>query len=225
MNEASAAIISGFVTDLELHFRPHKHPTPKSRMAWLKTITEALRGSSPEVLDRAKRRIIENRANQYFPLVAEIRKACREAADEIRFDQHVQTLPTLRAATGTYWGEDRKTFAAELIKGAPVMAREAAKDGWILALRDFARTHGRLPSPKETYVKDPVDPRHWGNISEVEFCKISAREFTPVYARALSGQMGSKAAEYANTLGSSMLAKREKLSAEVLGKPDISRTA
>ena len=206
MNEASAAIISCFVTDLELHFRPHKHPTPESRMAWLKAITEALRGSSPDVLDRAKRRIIENRSNQYFPLVAEIRKACREAADEIRFDRHVQTLPTLREATGTEWSTERIKLAYDLCKGTQV-GKEAARDGWVLSLWDFVRKHQRVPKGS----------------AEIEACKRGAKEFDEAYAQCVKG--GWAGAEQLVSLGSSMLAKREKLSAEVLGNSDSPRTA
>ena len=198
--------IQKFIGDLALHFSTPKHGSTVAEAAWLKSMVAELRGYSPEVLDRAARRIITTRKYRNFPLVAECRQACRDVAGEIEFDKHVQTLPTLREATGTEWSTERVKLAYDLCKGTQV-GKEAARDGWVLSLWDFVRKHQRVPKGS----------------AEIEACRRGAKEFDEAYAKCVKG--GWAGADQLVALGSSMLAKREKLSAEVLGKPDIPRTA
>jgi hypothetical protein len=135
--------ISKFITDLSLHFAPPKHASPDAEKSWLTTMVTALRGSSPATLSRAKVRMIETRKNRYFPLIAEIREACRHAASEINFDEHVQNLPGLRAATEDY----NFDFADELLKTS--LGHQACREDWHLMMRDFCRVNRRLPQGPE----------------------------------------------------------------------------
>ena len=196
----SAEAIEKFVGDLAMHFSPPKHGSVEAERSWLRTLTDALRGSSAEVLERASRHIVETRKYRNFPLVAECRQAVREAADEVKFEGHLQTLPALRKSIGFDWSDDRKAFALEALKAG--MGRRAAKDNpcWILGARNFFLDHQRLPDEKE--------------ISQL---KRAAGEFGVEYAKCVRGDAGPKSVDL-EKLGASMLAEREKLCAEVLGR-------
>ncbi len=189
-----------FIGDLAMHFSTPKHGSSEAEAGWLKSMVTELRGSSPQVLERAARHIVTTRKYRNFPLVAECRQACRDAADEIKFEQHIQTLPELRKSTGSDWSDDRKRFAAQLIQSA--VGRQAAKDRpcWILRLRDFCRKEQRLPDAKEA-----------------EQLRREAGEFDIEYEKCKRGVAGPWSADL-EKLGASMLARREKLCAMVLGR-------
>jgi hypothetical protein len=197
--------ISGFIAEIAVHFAPPKYDTANERDAWLRSIQTALKGSSSAVLARAAQIIIDRRKNRYFPLVADLREAIREAADELRFDQHMQTLPTLRQSLGDEWTQERVNLAYQLIKCG--MGREAAQDDpcWILGLWHFCRKHQRLPAGQE-----------------IDELKRGAREFDESYLKCVRGQAGP-VGPMLEKLGASMLhgdawKSREKLCAEVLGR-------
>ena len=204
MSRTDDAVVK-FIGDLAMHFTTPKHDTPEGHNTWLKSMVSEMRGSSAEVLDRAARRIIGTRRNRYFPLIAECRQAIREAADEIKFEQHAQTLPTLRQSLGDEWTQERVKLAYDLIKCS--MGREAAQDDpcWILALWHFCRKHQRLPDGRE-----------------IDQCKRDARDFDEAYEQCLRGQAGP-AGTMLERLGASMLKgddwkSRERLCAVVLGR-------
>lgn len=192
--------ISKFITDLAMHFSPPRFDHEHERQAWQKSIMMELHGSAPEVLERAARLIIQTRKNRYFPLIAECRQAARDAADDLRFDGHLQTLPELRRSIGDEWTTERVKLAYDLTNSG--MGREAANDNpsWILALWHFCRRNQRLPDGRE-----------------VEQCKRDARDFDGAYHSVLRGGGGVLAASL-EKLGASMLAKRERLRGEVLGR-------
>lgn len=210
--------ISKFITDLAMHFSPPRFDQEHERQAWQKSIMMELHGSSPEVLERAARLIIQTRKNRYFPLVAECRQATREAAEEIRFEGGLQILPELRPSFGDEWTAERVKLAYDLIKSG--MGKQAAKDNpsWVLALWHFCRRFQRLPDDSRKYEgRTPMEREDYAGCSEIEFCKKSARDFDEAYARCFQAPEGSILAKV-ERLGASMLAKREKLRAEVLGR-------
>lgn len=188
-----------FVSELKDHFSPPRHGSAEAEARWLRNLVEALRGASPTVLDRAKRNIIDTRKNRYFPLIGEIREACREAAREVEFDAHVQTLPALRQATSDEWSTERCKLAYDLVKCE--LGRQAAKEGWILALWHHCRRHQRLPQSQ----------------TEIAACKRISQEFDQSYANCVTGRAGPQSRTL-EALGSSMLAKRKKLAEEVMGR-------
>jgi len=193
----SVDAIQAFVSELKEHFAPLKHGSAEAEARWLRRIVDALRGSSPIVLSLTAKRLIEHRTNRYFPLIGEIRKACREAAEEAKFDEHIKTLPTLRANIAGEWSDERCKLAYDLTHTE--LGRQAAREGWILTLWHHCRKHQKLPQSE----------------AEKAACKKAAREFDQVYAECERGgwPQAGKLAE----LGAHMLAKREKLRAEVLG--------
>lgn len=192
--------IHTFVTGLKDHFSPPKHGTAEAERSWLRAIIEALQGASPEVLARAKQRIIETRKNRYFPLIAEIREACRHAADEVDFDRRAHSFPALAEATGTgvEWSTERVKLAYDLIRTQ--QGKEASRDGWNLALWNFVRKNGKAPQG-----------------AEIERRKREAREFDQSYALCVRGMAGPLSGSL-EQLGASMLAKRKELSDIAMGR-------
>jgi hypothetical protein len=193
--EAEDAIVT-FIGNIAVHYPTPKHETPEAEAIWLKSMVSELRGSSPEVLDRAARHIIQTRKYRNFPLPSECREACRRAAGEIDALRHVETLPTLRKSLGDEWSTERCKLAYDLIKSGT--GKQAAREGWILAMWHFCRKHQRAP----------MGP-------EIDACKREAAAFDEAYDMCLRG------GPFANVLekfGDAVVAKREKLIAEALGR-------
>jgi hypothetical protein len=194
-----SAAVSKFVTDLALHFPP-KHAKPEHETPWLKSMAEALRGYPADILDEAAKHLIATRKYTTFPLPAECKQACLAIAEYRRFLARSEALPGLRKSEGDEWSSERVKLAYDLIKSG--MGRQAAKDDpcWVLGLWHFCRKNQRLPE--------------W---REVEKIRREAGEFDLSYRDCLSGNAGPLSQALAG-LGGSMIAKREKLCAEVLGR-------
>lgn len=192
--------ISKFITELALHFPP-KHARPELETAWLKSMAEALRGTSASVLEDAARRIIQTRKYTSFPLPAECRAACADAADRQRTRADASALPGFACgrSEGDGWTTERLKLAYDLIKTQ--LGKQAAKEDWILAMWHFCRKQQRLPAGHE-----------------IDRCKKEAREFDEAYTEALRGI--GPCSQAVVKLGDSMLAKRKEL-AEGIG---INRT-
>lgn len=211
---STEADISAFISDLAVHYTTPKYDDPKDRQRWLKSFVVELRGASPEVLKRAAQLIINSRKNRYFPLVADCRQAVREAAELVKFEQRLQTLPTLRQALGDEWSQERRDLADQLIKSG--LGKEAANDGWILALWDFCRRFQRLPDDQRYEARNAKEAEDFAGCSELKFCKRAACGFDEAYQQCLRG--GWPQAYELKRLGDSMIAKRERLCQEVLGR-------
>jgi hypothetical protein len=81
------------------------------------------------------------------------------------------------------------------------MGKEAAKEGWILALHDFARENGRLPTG-----------------SEISRVKAVPKGFDDAYALAARGEAGPLGFDLIKHIGNPMIARRKALAARVLGE-------
>ena len=187
--------VSQFITELAVHFG-RKHDTPEAEDAWLKSMVESLRGYSQNTLRAAAKRIINSRTERSFPLPAECKKTCDDiAAQEQREQQGSQLQVDKLPPAFSDW---RIKLADDLIM-CP-MGREAAKEGWILALHDFARENGKLPVGRE-----------------ITRCKSVPKGFDEGYAVCVRGEAG-----WANKalldLGDKMIARRLELRARVLGE-------
>lgn len=195
----STVAISKFITELALHFPP-KHARPELETAWLKSMADALRGTASGVLEEAARHIIQTRKYTSFPLPAECRNACMDIAERqrLRADAGALPHPALGASAGAEWSSERVKLAYDLIKSA--LGKEAVKDRWIGPLWSFCRKNQRLPAGRE-----------------IEACKREAKEFDAAYARCVTGAAGPMSGVLMQ-LGDSMLAKRLKLEAEVMGR-------
>lgn len=169
------------------------------RRLWVSGMVHGLGHYDANVLERAAYYVVNNRTEPGFPRLAECHEACQWI---ISVDKAKETKPLdpnenkNKASPG--WAAK---LADELIC-AGSLGKRAARENWILSLHDFCREKGRLPT--EEY--------------EIKGCIKAARGFDEAYEQVLNGNGGAmtKALE---TLGDSMMRKRERLRTMVLG-PD-----
>jgi hypothetical protein len=176
--------------------------------AWADLMVRELSGFKPEVLERGFQEMVRKRKESRIPTPAECIAACVEAKHWVDAEANEGQLPELRAASNE-WSRERRKLAYDLVHSG--MGKQAAADDpcWVLALWDFCRKNQRLPAGHE-----------------IEECKRDARGFDEAYRNALRGDVVDSHGEVKpmafagglQKLGSSMLAKREKLRAEVLGQ-------
>jgi hypothetical protein len=178
--------------------------------AWTQLMVRNLSGFSSAVLNRAFQDMVSKRKETRIPTPAECIAACSEAKRWLEMDANDGKLPGLREDTkSNEWSTERQRLAYDLVHSA--MGKQAAADDpcWVMALWDFCRKNQQAPAGHE-----------------IEQCKQSARGFDEAYRDALRGEVVNsdgvvKPMAFAGALqklGASMLAKREKLRAEVMGR-------
>ena len=214
--------VLSFVDAVIQHYPPYRWDEEQEK-AWVNTMVRELGGFSDQVLEHAKTTMLRTRTERRIPLVSECINACVEARRWIERDKVASEMPEINKSAGAAYSPEREALANSLIRSA--MGREAAqaRPCWILSLWEFCRDNQRLP----------VGP-------EVSKCQRAAREVEEALAicrrevdvsatpRPVDGWLplaGPADFKLWQRTGINMLAKREKLAAEVLGKPDITRTA
>lgn len=185
--------ISDFIGKLLIHY-PVRFDTEARQDEWIDSLTAAFRSYSADVLQRAAQRIVDTRTDRRFPLVAEIHKVCAQIIYDDGIKQ--QSLGVVQdPEKATPYSESRERWADTLVNGE--LGREAAREGWILALHDYAREHGKLPDrPGAARLKASVA----GFERELDRCRGGGWELAPFLVQ----------------LGTSMLERREKLTDMVL---------
>jgi hypothetical protein len=102
---------------------------------WFAEYESLLRNYEPWVLDAATTRIIGSKKTPGFPLPREVIDACEQVlADDRRVKPRLDVGPD---KANPY------KLASELIQCE--LGRRAAREGWVLTLRDFVARNGRLP--------------------------------------------------------------------------------
>lgn len=127
--------VQKMLDELGLHF-PKRLEDPDAEEAWIASWIRAFKDYQPWILEAATIRIIEGRAERSHPIIADVKKVC---ADVMRDD--ADSKPQLRAAPPG--PGDVFKLANELIRGD--LGKRAAREGWVLTLRDFVVKHQRLP--------------------------------------------------------------------------------
>lgn len=191
--------VSNFITGLVVHFGEPKfdvpdYDKPKAHSEWLKTMVHNFRNYSDNTLERAVQIIVSTRKYRSFPLVSECREACADADDWLKSQR--LPMPDTSKPVPSAWSPDRITLADELVMGA--LGKQAARDGWVMALHTFCRDNLRLPAGPE-----------------IAKCIKTAKEFDEAYEWSLRGKTGPFSKSLV-ALGDSMLARREELRSMVL---------
>jgi hypothetical protein len=146
-----------FMSLLISHF-PVRHKTPEAETLWMQSYHRQLKGFTGATREKAANDILLANAKRpqadrhRFPPLADCVKACTEAR---RWLNEQERGPELRVEEKAAWAQDssarfsdwRERLADQLIVGE--MGRRADKEGWIMALHNFIREHGRLPKPGE----------------------------------------------------------------------------
>lgn len=172
---------------------------PQQEERWMEIMGLQIGGFSDEVLERALASLVR-REEHRMPTVGECVSACVEAKRWLERDKRSAELPIegSQSAGEGEWSSERQKLAYDLLKTQT--GRQAASEGWILALWDFCRKNRRLPTHQ----------------TEIAACKRSSAEFDETYAKCIRG--GWPQASHWAEVGEAMLAKRERMRAEVLGK-------
>ena len=201
--------VSDFV-EMALQLYPPFRWDEDQEKAWGAIMARELGGFSPAVLDRAFTDLVRARKKDTrTPSPGECLAFCADAKRWLEMETNDGKLPGLREHSSDEWSRERQRLAYELVKFP--MGREAAEDDpcWIRALWNFCRKNQRLPAGHE-----------------IEECKREARGFDESYSDALRGEVVDASGEVKpmafagglQKLGASMLAKREKLRDEVMGR-------
>jgi len=187
--------VASFVTKLITHF-PVKHESQFAEQEWMGSMVRNLRTYSAPVLESAAQKIIDTRTDRRFPLPSECKKVCDEIAARDHQEQQASRLSP-DAKLPPQFSQWRVRLADDLINCS--LGRQAAQEGWILALHDFARENGKLPTG-----------------SEIARCKAVPAGFDEAYAVCLRGGAGF-ANSALKTLGDKMIARRKELAERLLG--------
>jgi hypothetical protein len=189
---SNKAILS-FISAVIQHFPPFRWDEGQEK-AWVDTMVRELSGFSPQVLEKATTDMVRTRKDRRMPVPAECINACLDARRWLEAKGEAEALAVIPQKAKTY--DDKKQLANDLVMGPE--GRQAAKEGWIGILYDYAKNHGRLPPP-----------------SEFPGMKREAKEFDVAYARCVRGD-GMFAAKQLQELGAKMLKRRNELADMVL---------
>ena len=191
----STKAVLTFIDTVIQHYPPYRWDEEQEK-AWVNTMVRELGGFSEDVLNRAIKEMIRTRKDRRIPLVPECLSACHDARRWIDAEKNKGQLPMgEKPSSGLDWTGDRLKLATDLCMSP--MGREAAKEGWVQQLHDFARKNSRLPQP-----------------GEIGALKREAKAFDEAYARCVKG--GWPQAEKLERLGAMMLKRREDLVDRVL---------
>ena len=198
------SVVADFADALLQHFPPFQRWEDYQEKAWADTLVQELSGFDAEVIRRAQRQMIRSRKprDPKPPMVSECVAACDEAKRWIDAERNKARGPMLDAASPAVgeWSAERLSLAYDLIRTG--QGRQAAREGWILALWHFARKNGRVPAGPE-----------------IDRCKRESANIEQICA-----ECSSKSDPYSQALakwGFNILSKRAELAA-IAGKPDIS---
>ena len=196
MNNEEA--IARFIAVVALHFpRPKFNEDEAMEGAWIASMNRALGGFSSDTIAAAASQIVSSRKpkrdGRFFPVPAE----CVEICTEIERFAKMAATPLLAAPDKNEWSDERLALAFDLVKGE--LGMRAAREGWIAALYRFCRKQMRLP-----------------NGPEIDRCVREAAAFDRCLEGVRHGAAGKISGSLAE-LGKSILARRDELSARVLG--------
>ena len=199
--------VTDFLDKIIQRFPPSFRWDEAQKQSWSEDMVRELGGFPDAVLNRAIQQIIRTRTETKTPLVSECINACLDALKWLDLEAKKNTLPIAGnpGRLSSYVAEhsaERLQLADDLLTGP--QAKEAAREGWIGAMRDFARKNGRLPMG-----------------GEIARCKKDAKDFDLAYAEVVRGRPDLPKwimRSVLENLGAAMLANREELAKKVLGR-------
>ena len=189
--------VSDFV-DMALQLFPPFRWDEEQENTYGAIMARELGGFSPAVLDRAFSELVRARKKDTrTPSPGECLSFCIEARRWLEMESNTQQLPQLRASSDE-WSRERRKLAHDLKRSD--LGRQAAREGWIVALWNFCRRNQRLPSGRE-----------------IDQCKRDSEGIEEIYNRAMRGGCGPLSAKIAK-FAEGLLEQRKNWSEEVLGK-------
>ena len=188
--------VTNFVSTILQHFPPFRWEDEQEK-AWMEAMIRELNGCnfSDAVLEKAITDMVRTRKDRRIPLVSECIAACNEAKRWLEAKDGTERLPIESPTSNLDWTEARLRLADDLVMGPE--GRQAANEGWITQLHDYARKNQRLPPANE-----------FGTL------KRGAKEFEAAYETCVRG--GWDQAAGLERIGADFLKKRERLAEMVL---------
>lgn len=195
--------VDEFIALVGIHFPP---PARDEKAAlWELSMDKTLRHMPQDVLSKAAEIIIETRKPQkdgkWFPTPSECIEACSKARRALETESPSAPLLSQGDRDKSPWASWRIDRADELLRTTS-MGRQAASEGWALALHDYIRANQRLPSERDVVTLKAQSAEHR---DLVEMCE--RRE-----AGTLSGPLAR--------LGRSILERGKDMAEFVAGKGD-----
>lgn len=165
-------------------------PDSEDPGAYLNEVARLLAGFSEAELSKAGDALLSAHKSRSWPTPAQCVDACYAARGK-------PPSPVPEAPKYPEWSREAIAAANKLVMSD--IGRQAADQGWILALHDFCRKERRLP-----------------NETEQHRIKRKSLQFNEAYAQCCRGEGGSLGASL-RRLGDGMLKRRERLADMVYG--------
>ncbi len=164
-------------------------PDSEDPGAYLNEVAKLLKGFSEVELLKAGDSLLSAHKGRSWPTPAQCVEACMASRGK--------TVHTPEGPKYPEWSREAISAANKLVMSD--IGRQAADQGWILALHDFCRKERRLP-----------------NETEQHRIKRKSLQFNEAYAQCCRGEGGSLGASL-KRLGDGMLKRRERLADMVYG--------
>lgn len=189
-------------------FPPYQWDGPQEDF-WIDSVMENLAAFSDQVIERGLKDMVQKRRRRDgVPAVSDCIDYCSQARRWMELQEGKENLALgdkgHRADADRKYSDERKVFAETLIVGP--MGREAVRDGWIIALRDFAQRENRLPKVKSE-IKGIDD--HKGFL---------AAHATALVASVQEGHRMQGMMKHFAAMGENMMAEQKRLALVVQGK-------
>jgi hypothetical protein len=203
--------VANFIAAVSAVFPKPKFTDDQTEETWHTIMARTLLAFQPDVISEACSEILETRGmkreERWFPLPAEVRAVCIKIAERKRMESPrmalaVDTSPDL---AGT---PERLRLADELIRGE--LGQRAAREGWILALREFCARHARLPREAEIHPLQRIAADFRRSMDEVDRLLQRAEDRRDTTMLAVGGAL--------RRLGNTFAARSEELKGKALGK-------
>jgi hypothetical protein len=146
--DAKRIVVQEFTNPLRIHFPipatiddPDEEQKNRNLKAFMRPYLDALGVYPKSVLEKAAAEFIRTRKINSFPLISE----CIEVCDRIR--DRIAPAPRHKAERWPEWEQPAVTLGNKLMVSD--IGRKACEEGWQVALWDFMREQGRVPTEAE----------------------------------------------------------------------------
>jgi hypothetical protein len=137
--------VAEFVNSLQVAFRLRVE-SEEDLLLHLQNMDELIGDFPADVLDMARREIMQTYKRAEFPVPAFIFETCRRMAERKKLAEQAARMP-LQSHSGDRTGPFEDGLVLSLLRTP--LGRQAASEGWAGALRDFLFKAGRLPDAQE----------------------------------------------------------------------------
>ena len=204
--------VATFIATIGSVFPKPKFNDELQEKVWHTAMIGTLTQFEDDIVKSACNEILTTRGlkpgEKWFPLPAEVNAVCIRCADRKRAAEPrmaaigVDTSPDL---AGT---PERLRLADELVRGE--LGQRAAREGWILALREFCARHARLPREAEIHPLQRIAADFRRSMDEVDRLLQRAEDRRDTTMLAVGGAL--------RRLGNTFAARSEELKDKALGK-------